>query len=163
MATEPPPKSGYKGPKKKKGRSIGYGKKKRSRTFDQWRDAQADNPALPDERMVEAELEPAPEPIVIAATAATTLPPAPKKMKVHHPDGWKTNRKVKALEKKMDKAVKKHACEHAMVVAKLKMEKQRRVSAEQKLERRSEAVTKARAELGSEKRKRVAAENKVRY
>ena len=63
----------------------------------------------------------------------------------------------------MDKVVKKHASEHAMVVAKLKREKQRRVSAEQKLERRSEATAKARAELGSEKRKRVAAEKKVRY
>ena len=101
-------------------------------------------------------VDPVPTPIEIAPN--TTRQYSKKK----RPDGnWRSNRGIKARDRKIKRLESKLESDQQQALVKLKMEHQKRASAEMKLVMRSVAVTDAREESCSERKKRAATKKKV--
>jgi len=127
-----------------------YGKrrKKDSRTSHRYADALPNNPGVGEEMAPEE----APPPAIILASR-------PNRERADH--GWRANRAVVGLNKKLERVNKKHGSEQQMAALKLTIQRQKRSKAEKRAEREKEKKLAANLELKDEKMKRVVAEKKV--
>ena len=147
------PKKGVFRGKRKKGAGIGEKKKTRV-SWRRYQQALDDNPAI-DEVIQDALAVEVPP--VIDTTAA---PPAqPKRTRTD--DGWRTNRKVVATEKKLKRVHEKHTNKEKLTELKLTKERQNRATAEKKAMFEKEHKLQVKQELKTEKRLQLAAEKKV--
>jgi hypothetical protein len=155
-------KGGFKGKKPKS--QFGGKKQKKSKTFiaytqqQQTHDINPDNPASGDEMEVDTEAQP---PVI---EIGALLGGSKRKRK---DDNWRISRAVQSREKKIEGAKKQRGDDKKMAAVKLKTEKKKRVTAENKLkivqDKRLEEKAKATDVLKLEKSMRVSAEKKVRF
>ena len=148
----PSRKRGFKGKKPK----CQYGKrrKKDCLTSHRYADALPNNPGVGEEMAPEE----APPPAIIL-TYASVSSSRPNRERADH--GWRANRAVVGLNKKLERVNKKHGSEQQMAALKLTIQRQKRSKAEKRAEREKEKKLEANLELKDEKMKRVVAEKKV--